>query len=123
LFDVGLQERDIRSFLACLDQHFRRGSMPVTAAPGQRSASKRVILPGPQPRSYTVLGALKWNLRQQVDRWAHAMISELQVLIGIPGRHLLLPHGRLTSEICQLIIAIDHDAAAFLCDCSDQPLS
>jgi hypothetical protein len=67
--------------------------MPVTEAPGQRSASRRVTLPGPQPRSETVRGLARGDLRQQVECRAQALVGEFQVLARIPGRHFVLPRA------------------------------
>jgi hypothetical protein len=82
LRDVGVLEADFRNFLACPGEHFRRridadddGTGPAVcqqAGDVARSAAK--IVDGAR--------TIEWNLCQQVERRAQAMISEFQVSAG-----------------------------------------
>ena len=61
------------------------------AASGQRARSSVVRLPGPQPRSTTVAGAVGGDPRDQLDEGAAALVGVGQVALGVPGvRHGLL---------------------------------
>ena len=60
-------------------------SRPRHAAPGQRSASSAVRLPGPQPRSTTVRGVGGADPGEQVDERPAALVGVGQVAVGVPG--------------------------------------
>src|SRR4029453_9413263 len=76
-------------FLACPDQHFRRRI--DTGDQGTGPALRQQAGDVARPAAEIVDGArtFEWNLREQVERRAQAIISEFQVLTGIPGRHFV----------------------------------
>ncbi len=61
-------------------------SIPTIVANGRAARSRRVLFPGPQPRS-TACSTCRWAIREQVGRGAGTFSVKLQIQRRIPVGH------------------------------------